>query len=123
MQECSSFGAYWTPTFILLDADRTERYRFCGFLPSEELIPRLAFGLAMASFLCRDFASALAGFEQVAAEHPASFAAPEAVYWAAASAYSQSADAEFLEKGGLELRERYPQSEWALKSSVWLPKM
>jgi TolA-binding protein len=116
------FGVDWTPTLIFLEADGTERYRYVGSLPADDFLAHLKLGLAKTAFARREFDRAISAFESLAAECPHLATAPEAIYWAAASAYKHSGDAEFLEKGGVELRERYPESEWAKKASVWLPK-
>ena len=56
----------------------------------------------------------------VANRHPQTDAAPEAVYWAAVSDYKATGNPEFLKKDGVDLRQRWPQSEWAKKGSVWV---
>jgi len=44
------FNIKWTPTLIILDADRKEHQRTVGFLPPEELIPSLMLGIAKSHF-------------------------------------------------------------------------
>ncbi|MCL4524439.1 MAG: hypothetical protein M1453_03250 [Acidobacteria bacterium] len=122
LEDFARFNAVWTPTLSFCEADGTERHRFVGFYALDEFMPQLALGVAKAAFGRRNFEEALRSFEQLAAQYPKSDAAPEAVYWAAASAYRVSGDGEFLEKGGLALREKYPRSIWAAKGSVWLPR-
>jgi len=122
LQDFARFNAVWTPTLSLCEADGTEWHRFVGFYPLDEFQAQLALGVAKAAFGRRQFEAALHSFETLAARFPGTDAAPEAVYWAAASAYKVSGDAEFLEKGGLALREKYPRSIWATKGSVWLPR-
>ncbi len=78
-------------------------------------------GVARAAFGRRQFEEALHAFEKLAADYPETDAAPEAIYWATASAYQLTRDPEYLEKGGLELQEKYPRSIWTVKSSVWRP--
>jgi hypothetical protein len=121
LQDFARFNAVWTPTLSFCEADGTERHRFVGFYSLDEFQAQLALALGKAAFGRRQFAEALPGFEGVAADFPNTDAAPEAVYWAAASAFKVSGDAEFLEKGGLALREKYPRSIWTSKAIVWLP--
>jgi len=83
---------------------------------------QLGLGLAKAAFGRRQFAEAAPAFEKVAAAYPNTDAAPEAIYWAAASAFKSSGDGEFLERGAQALQEWYPQSIWTTKSIVWLPR-
>jgi len=120
LQDFARFNAVWTPTLSFREADGTEWHRFVGFYPLDEFQAQLALGVAKTAFGRRNFQEALHSFEKLAAQFPNSDAAPEAVYWATASAFKVSGDAEFLEKGGLALREKYPRSIWAAKGSVWL---
>ena len=122
LQDFARFNALWTPTLSLCEADGTERHRFVGFYPLDEFMAQLALGVAKAAFSRRQFEESLHAFERLAADSPNSDAAPEAVYWAAASAFKVTGDGEFLEKGGLALREKYPRSIWATKATVWLPR-
>jgi hypothetical protein len=119
-QDFSRFKADWTPTLILAEADGAERHRVVGFLPADDFLAQLHLGLAKAAFSLGQFGEAKAAFEMVATRHPQTDAAPEAVYWTAVSGYKASGDPEFLKKGGAELRDRWPQSEWAKKGSVWV---
>jgi hypothetical protein len=116
------FGVDWTPTLIFLEPDGTERYRYAGSLPADDFLAHLKLGLARAAFARREFDRAITAFESLAAEFPDLATAPEAIYWATAAAYKHSGDAEFFERGAIELRDRYPHSEWTRKASVWLPK-
>jgi TolA-binding protein len=114
------FGAQWTPTMIVAEPDGTERYRFEGYMPAEDYLSQLQLGLAKAAFGRGQFAEAERLFRAVADKYPKSEAAPEAVYWAAVSAYKATGKPEALAHGGTELREKYAESVWAKKGSVWV---
>jgi TolA-binding protein len=114
------FGAEWTPTMIVAESDGTERYRFEGYMPAEDYLAHLQLGLAKAAFSRGQFGDAARAFRAVVDRYPKSEVAPEAVYWAAASAYKSSGKPEALAQGGTELREKYPQSLWAKRGSVWV---
>lgn len=122
LQDFARFNAVWTPTLSLCEADGTERHRFVGFYPLDEFLAQLSLGVAKAAFGRRQFEEALHGFENVAADFPYTDAAPEAVYWAAASAFKATGDGEFLEKGRQALEERCPRSIWTTKATVWRPR-
>ena len=113
------FGAQWTPTVIVADPDGTERYRFEGYLPAEDFMAHLALGLAKAAFANGRFDDAERGFRTVAARHPDSELAPEAVYWAGVSRYKGTNDAGALRDTARTFEERYQGSSWAKKASVW----
>ncbi len=54
--------------------------------------------------------------------YPKADASPEAVYWAGVSAYKATGSPDPLQQTGKRLRDKYPQSEWTKKASVWLPE-
>jgi hypothetical protein len=114
------FNVVWTPTLIVTEADGTERHRIIGFLPPDELIAQLELGLAKAEFGRSRFEHAQCAFESIVRDHPATIAAPEADYWAGVSQYKYTRDRQHLRATGERLRDRYPQSEWKTKASVWL---
>lgn len=51
--------------------------------------------------------------------HPDAEVAPEALYWAGVSRYKGFDDASALKETAVALREKYPESPWAKKASVW----
>ncbi len=113
------FGAQWTPTVIIADPQGTERYRFEGFLPKDEFLPQVEFGLAKERFAAGDFTRAEAVFRKIVGEYPNSDVAPEAQYWAGVSKYKGSGDAAALGETASAFQSRYQDSVWAKKASVW----
>lgn len=89
-------------------------------MPAGDFLSQLQLGLAKAAFSRNDFGQAEQLYRGVAADHPQSDAAPEAIYWAAVSAYKASGKPDPLGKAAAELKEKYPESIWTKKSSVWL---
>jgi hypothetical protein len=114
------FGASWTPTQIVLDPDGGERHRVEGFLPAEDFLAQLELGLGKIEFHEEHFREAEKKFRAVCDGYPASGGAPEACYWAGVAAYKESHDPQHLGSAGAMLQQRYPDSEWARKASVWL---
>ena len=115
----SRFGAQWTPTLILLDPEGKERYRFEGYLPAEDFLAQLEFGLAKTAFAREQLDEAERLFRDVAQKYPKSDVAPESLYWAAVSKYKASHDPAPLKQVAQDLKQQYPESSWAKKSSVW----
>ncbi len=113
------FDAAWTPTVLVMDSDGHERYRIEGYLPKDEFRARLEMGLARLDVLHKRWESAEKRYTHVADTYPNSTIAPEALYWRNVSVYSRTHDAAPLQAVARELKERYPDSEWTLKSSVW----
>ena len=114
------FGAQWTPTLMIFDPSGKERYRFEGYLPPDDFLAQLEFGLARSTFAAEKWGEAEKEFLAVAEAHPKSEAAPEAVYWAGVSRYKASHDGAALADAARQLASRYPESAWTKKSSVWV---
>ncbi len=119
-QDFGRFKVEWTPTLVLSEADGTERYRFEGYLPPEEFAARIQLGLAKAAFGRGEFEHAHRAFETVVSRFVRTDAVPEAIYWSGVSQYKATGKPEFLKEAGLKLKQKYPQSEWAKKGSVWV---
>ncbi len=118
-REFDRFGAVWTPTLAVLDPDGEEHDRFVGYLPGDDFLARLSLGLAHRAVGRKRWEEAEELFRQVADERPDSVAAPEALYWAGVARYQGRDDASALGATAGALEERYPDSEWATKASVW----
>jgi len=109
----------WTPTVIIADSSGAERYRFDGYLPVEEFLPLLEFGLGKAAFARSNWKEAERWFRSVVEQYPQSDIAPEALYWAGVANYKETEDARALTETASALQARYPASIWAKKASVW----
>jgi hypothetical protein len=118
-QNFKRFGAEWTPTILVWDADsNAERHRIEGFLPKEEFLGQLALGRGQYAYGREKWDEAIQAFEEAAA-HAGTEAAPEGVYWAGVSRYKKTNDPAALRATGQALRQKFPQSVWAKKGSVW----
>ena len=114
------FGAEWTPTIITWDADsNTERHRIEGFLPKDEFLGQLALARGHYAYGREDWDEAARAFDEAAAR-AGTDAAAEGVYWAGVSRYKKTQDPGALKATGRALSERFPESVWAKKGSVWI---
>lgn len=113
------FNAQWTPTVLIVDPDGRERHRVEGFLPADDFVAQLRLGLAHSAFSRGRFAEAEPLFKEVAAQHPETDAAAESVYWAGVSRYKATNDASALADTARAFGERYQDTSWAKKASVW----
>lgn len=113
------FNAQWTPTALVVDTDGQERHRVEGFLPVDDFLAQLRLGLAHSAFASGKFAEAEPLFRQMAGEHPETDAAAEGVYWAGVSRYKATNDAAALTDTARAFAEKYQNSSWAKKASVW----
>jgi TolA-binding protein len=112
-------NAQWTPTILVVDDKEQERHRIEGFLPADDFLAQLALGVAHAKFASGDFVEAARLFEDVLNTYPASDAAPEAQYWAGVSGYKATGDASALKDTARRFTERFQDTSWAKKASVW----
>jgi TolA-binding protein len=115
----AKYDAQWTPTILILDGEGQERHRIEGFLPADDFLSQLALGAAKAAFSAGDFPRAERLFEDVLQKHPRTDAAPEAQYWSGVSRYKATNDASALAGTYKKFQERYSDSTWAKKASVW----
>ncbi len=113
------FGVQWTPTILVLDANGEERHRIEGFLPVDDLLPQLLLGLGHAAFAQSTFGEAESRFGDVVDRYPNSDAAAEALYWKGVSRYKATDDASALTATAREFTQRYSDTPWAKKASVW----
>jgi TolA-binding protein len=113
------FDAHWTPTILIADATGAERHRIEGFLPVDDLLSQLSLGVAKAAFSRKDYAAAERLYREVVDRYPATEAAPEAQYWTGVSRYRATNDAGALKATAQAFGERYQESAWAKKASVW----
>jgi hypothetical protein len=116
------FNAQWTPTLLLLEPDGTERHRVEGFLPAEDLLAQLTLGLAKAAFAHHRWEQAEQLYSEVVDKYPDSSAAPEALYWTGVARYKRTNDSSALRETAQEFTTRYADTEWAKRTSVWLPQ-
>ncbi len=115
------FKALWTPTQLILDAEGKEHHRMEGFLPVEDYLAQLELGLAKLDFEGERFDAAEREFRAICDRHPNAGVAAEACYWAGVSAYKATHAADPLQSTARQLRQKYPDSEWTRKASVWGP--
>jgi hypothetical protein len=113
------FGAEWTPTILILDPQGTERHRIEGFLPVDDFLAQLEFGLGRLDFSAGHFDDAEGRFRHIVDEHPNSDVAPEALYWAGVSKYKETDDGAALKETAEAFASRYQETPWAKKASVW----
>ena len=113
------FGSQWTPTTLFIDATGTERHRIEGFLPADDFLSQLALGVAKEAFARKDYDAAARLYQDIVKKYATSDAAPEALYWAGVSQYRATNAPSALVETGRAFAERYQDTSWAKKASVW----
>jgi TolA-binding protein len=79
-------------------------------------------GLAQVAFHAKQFADAERGFREVVMTYPETDAAPEALYWAGVASYKATHNGAALSDTYRAFTQRYQDSAWAKKASVWNPE-
>jgi len=113
------FGANWTPTVMVLDRNGKEAYRIEGYLPPDDFLSQLELGAAHEAFKSGRFDESERRFRHILETLPSTDAAAEAQYWAGVSKYKASGDGSALKATADAFKERYADSSWAKKASVW----
>jgi hypothetical protein len=113
------YNAQWTPTVLELDPSGEEFYRLEGFLPGDDFLAQLMLGRAHMDFKQGKWAEAEKRFREIVDKLPNSDAAAEAQYWAGVARYKATNDTAALKETAKAFTERYKESSWAKKSSVW----
>ena len=113
------FDAIWTPTVLVLDSAGNERWRIEGYLPRKEFRAQLEMGLARVAASQKKWSDAERRYTEIVDRYGDTTVAAEALYWRDVAKYSQSHDAGPLMSVARELSEKYPDSVWTQKASVW----
>ena len=113
------YNAHWTPTVLELDPNGEEFYRLEGFLPADDFLAQLQLGRAHMEFKQGKWVDAEKRFREIADKLPNTDAAAEALYWAGVSRYKATNDATALKATAKAFTQRYTDSTWAKKASIW----
>jgi hypothetical protein len=113
------FVVKWTPNLLFADEKRVVHHRIIGFLPPEQLIPAIMLGVGKTFFDLGDLDRALEMLNELVEKHPASHAAPEAVYFEGVSRYKKTHSAEPLKNAYEKLKTTYAETEWVKRASPY----
>jgi tetratricopeptide (TPR) repeat protein len=107
----------WTPDIRIMHTDGYEMYRWDGFLPPFEFVPRLQCAFGLAFLRLKRFDEAESCYVDVLRRFSTSYAAPEAQYYLGVTRYRRDPDSDEMMTQWAELRSRYPASEYRVKQS------
>lgn len=111
------YRVFWTPTLLVLDPLGTEYYRFNGFLPPDEFLAQLHFGLGFMALERQDYEAASTLLKLTVDRYPGSDIAPEAQYWYGVSEYKSAHKVDALLQAWRKIKKDYARSIWAKKVS------
>jgi outer membrane protein assembly factor BamD (BamD/ComL family) len=113
------FNVQWTPTILLRGPAGKEHHRIEGFLDVDDFLAQLTLGLGKIAFANQEWDRAGRWHDQVLERYPSTDAAPEAQYWRGVTRYKATNDPAALAATTAAFKERYSDSTWAKKASVW----
>jgi len=113
------WNVHWTPTILVLGADGREHHRIEGFLEADDFLAQLLLGLGQAALAQTRWDEAERRFAEVLERYPAADGAAEAQYWRGVARYKGSSDPADLHATAQAFQERYRDSVWAKKASIW----
>jgi thioredoxin-related protein len=116
------FGTRWTPTVLFLDWEGKEQFRIEGYLPAEEFLGQIELGLGYISVADKDWQRAEEHFAVAADRYAQTEAGPEGLYWRGVARYSANHDGKELQATARAFENRYTNTAWAKRASVWKPK-
>jgi TolA-binding protein len=102
-----------------MDSDGDERLRLEGYLSRDEFRAWLEMGLARVAFMNKRWAEAEQAYARVIEQYPDTKVAAEAVYWRGVSSYKRTNDHTVLGEVADAFKQKYQDSVWAEKASVW----
>lgn len=85
----------------------------------EEFLAQLKLGLAHIAFAKQKWQEAERLYREIVETFPNTDAAPEALYWAGVAKYKGTGNAAALGETAKNFQQKYTQSTWAKKASVW----
>jgi len=113
------YEVQWTPTFVAADEKGDIAYRWEGYLPVDDYRAQLIMAEAKMAFKQEDFDKAGRCYGAIVEKYPTSDIAPEAIYYLGVARYKKTGDPANLKKANEDLKNKYPDSVWAKKASVW----
>ena len=113
------WNVHWTPTILVLGADGKEHHRIEGFLEADDFLAQLLLGLGQVALAEKRWDEAERRFAEVLERFPGAEGAAEAQYWRGVARYKASSDPADLHATAQAFQERYRDSVWAKKASIW----
>lgn len=113
------FEVHWTPTVLVFAPEGVEGYRIEGYLPNDEFRAQLELGLARIAFMKKKWADAEEHYKGILQHYSGTVTAAEAQYWAGVCRYQATHDPANLGRTAQEFKNRFQDTIWAKKASVW----
>ncbi len=108
----------WTPAFVVADESGVELERWVGYLPAEEFMAQLMLSKGLAAFHLDRLVEAEREFDMLIDGFPTSELVPEATYFRGIASLKHGDSASLATMCQI-MQERYPDSQWTKRCSIW----
>ena len=108
----------WTPAVVIADESGVELERWVGYLPAEEFMAQLMLSKGLAAFHLDRLVEAAREFDMLIDGFPTSELVPEATYFRGIASLKHG-DTASLGTMCRNMQEKYPDSQWTKRCSIW----
>ncbi len=108
----------WTPAFVIADESGVELERWVGYLPATEFMAQLILSKGLAAFHLDRLIEAEREFDMLIDGFPDSELVPEATYFRGIASLKHGDTAD-LSTMCRTMQEKYPDSQWTKRCSIW----
>jgi hypothetical protein len=112
------FRVLWTPTLVVVHPAGIATREIIGFLPPAELLAELTLAEALVELRSARAAAARDRLGAMRERGDARHVAAEALYWEGIATYRASGNKDDLWPAWREVATHYPESPWALKTTL-----
>ncbi len=108
----------WTPAFVIADESGAELERWVGYLPADDFRAQLMLSKGLGAFHLNRLVEAEREFDMLIDDFPDSELVPEATYFRGIASLKHG-DSSGLGVMCSTMHEKYPDSQWTKRCSIW----
>ena len=108
----------WTPAFVIADESGVELERWVGYLPADDFRAQLMLSKGLGAFHLGRLVDAESEFDMLVDGFPESELVPEAMYFRGIAGFKHG-DITDLGVMCRTMQEKYPESQWTKRCSIW----
>lgn len=109
----------WTPAFVIIDEEGVELEKWVGYLPKKDLMSQIILSKGLAALHLNRLVEAKSDFNELIEEFPDSELVPEAEYYLGITGFKETGDEFRLGEALRMLVDKYPDSQWTKRCSIW----
>jgi TolA-binding protein len=109
----------WTPAFVVVDEQGEELEKWVGYLPKRDFMAQLILSKGLAALHLNRLDEAKNDFNELIEGYTGSELVPEAEYFLGITGFKETGDEYKLGEACRMLSDKYPESQWTKRCSVW----